>query len=994
MMTEQEDLATSSAPEDTMAGQSSEDFDDVGVPDDEDVEVPDDEDVEVPEEAAPPVVAVVVTRDPGPWFEESLGSLRDQDYPNLTIIVIDAASAEDPTERVAEVVPKAFFRRLEGDSGFGASANEVAGMAEGATHFVFCHDDVAADPSAVRLMVEEAFRSNAAVVAPKMVAWEDPTRLLSVGMNADKLGALADRLVPGELDQEQHDSVRDVFVAPGGFTLIRADLFANLGGFDPLITMFGEDLDFSWRAQVAGARVVVAPGARVRHIEATRSGTRWRDRAGSSEEIRALARRHELRTLLKCYGAWSLLRVLPQAVAASVAEVLICLVTGKLERARSVVGAWIWNLGRLGSLRQDRRQVQASRHISDRDVREFQVGGFARVSSFTRRLAASYAGVHHLSLHGVEVRREDQGDESAISIGGRWDFGLPDWLSLVWIGIGILLFFGMRHWATAALPSLGQLGHLPSSLTLVHRYLDGGQVPATGAYSPAPPVVALLGISSTVLFGATGFVQKLLFLGALPGGALGVYRLGRSFGGRIPRLLATAAYLVVALPYDLFSAGRLEALVAYGATPWLVSRLFRAWRTEPCEAEGQVGWRGRIAFGILMALVSSVAPGEIVVLGIVLIGTGLGSLVVGGIAGWVRSVGLVVTGTAVAAVLLGPWLPSFLGPWHALVPLVGQGGPAWSAPGLGAFVRFDLGFLGGGIAGWAMLVPAGLAVAVGLGWRFRWAVRMWGVMVVSWLSAWAGAHGWLGGTTMDPSLFLVPGAIAMAVAISLGASAFVTDLSSHRFGWHQAVAAASAMALTIGALPVVAALVSGQFGLPITGWGEMLTAANTGAPGLTLWVGDPRALPSGSWVLGPGVAYAISPDEVPGQTDLWVPVDPRRAARVAAAVERAHAGLTSRLGHDLAALGVTKVVVPLQLAPGSAASRFPPPAWVMSSLQSQGDLSSIPVDPSVEVFSDHDVAITAAGAATRSTKAPSYRWAELAAQLAAWSVAVWWVVLA
>ena len=41
---------------------------------------------------APPVVAVVVVRDPGPWFEEALRALAAQDYQALSILVIDAGS--------------------------------------------------------------------------------------------------------------------------------------------------------------------------------------------------------------------------------------------------------------------------------------------------------------------------------------------------------------------------------------------------------------------------------------------------------------------------------------------------------------------------------------------------------------------------------------------------------------------------------------------------------------------------------------------------------------------------------------------------------------------------------------------------------------------------------------------------------------------------------------------------------------------------------------
>src|SRR5688500_15965496 len=181
-----------------------------------------------PATAVPAVVAVVVTCDPGPWLEATLEALAGQDYPSLSVLVIDDASTVDPTARVASVLPGAYVRRLPTRRGFAAAANEVLGVVEGASHYLLCHDDVAPDPDAARVLVEEAYRSNAGVVTPKFVEWDAPDRLVAVGMGIDKSGAPATLAEAGELDQEQHDGVRDVFYAPSGCTLVRADLFAAL----------------------------------------------------------------------------------------------------------------------------------------------------------------------------------------------------------------------------------------------------------------------------------------------------------------------------------------------------------------------------------------------------------------------------------------------------------------------------------------------------------------------------------------------------------------------------------------------------------------------------------------------------------------------------------------------------------------------------------------------------------------------------------------------
>ena len=174
----------------------------------------------MPEEQIPPVVAVVVAHDPDTWFEECLRSLLAQDYPNIVVLVVDAASTESLAPRVAEVAPSIFLHRLDTNPGFGPSANAVLGLVEGAAFYLICHDDVILAPDALRRMVEESFRSNAAVVGPKLVDVNEPDLILQFGLGVDRLGAPVRRVEHREFDQAQHDETREVFAVPGGATLV------------------------------------------------------------------------------------------------------------------------------------------------------------------------------------------------------------------------------------------------------------------------------------------------------------------------------------------------------------------------------------------------------------------------------------------------------------------------------------------------------------------------------------------------------------------------------------------------------------------------------------------------------------------------------------------------------------------------------------------------------------------------------------------------------
>src|SRR5579875_2432346 len=334
---------------------------------------------------APAVVAVLVTRDPGPWFDEVLDALAGQDYENLSVLVLVSGGAADPTERVARRLPEAFVRRLDEDRGFGAAVGEAMTMVEGASFFLLCHDDCAPAPDAVHLMVEESFRSNAGIVSPKMVRWDDPRVLLHVGQSADKTGAVVERVQDGEVDAGQHDAVRDVFCAPGGCTLVRGDLLRALGGYDPALVALGEDLDLSWRAHVAGARIVVAPAATVRHHELLAAGHRPPP-STDAPSLQALQRRNELSAVLTCYSLAHLVRVLPQALALALGELLVAALAGDRRRARAVVHAWRWNLARRRELRRRRAALARMRALADSDVRTLQVRGSARLATYLSRL--------------------------------------------------------------------------------------------------------------------------------------------------------------------------------------------------------------------------------------------------------------------------------------------------------------------------------------------------------------------------------------------------------------------------------------------------------------------------------------------------------------------------------------------------------------------------------------------------------------------------------
>ncbi|MFM8946866.1 MAG: glycosyltransferase [Actinomycetota bacterium] len=200
--------------------------------------------------ALPGVVATVVVGPPSPDLEVTLAGLASQDYPALQVLVLvtNDDDVSSISERVKSVVPQAHVRGVGRDVGFGVAANQVLKLVEGdGGFFLLMHDDVVLEPTAVRMLVEEMFRSNAGLAGPKLMNWDEPRVLSSVGFDVDRFGELDDGLEAHEIDQEQHDAVRDVFALSSACLLVRADLFRRLDGFESSVNFHGENLDLCWR---------------------------------------------------------------------------------------------------------------------------------------------------------------------------------------------------------------------------------------------------------------------------------------------------------------------------------------------------------------------------------------------------------------------------------------------------------------------------------------------------------------------------------------------------------------------------------------------------------------------------------------------------------------------------------------------------------------------------------------------------------------------------
>lgn len=886
----------------------------------------------------PGVTAIVVAHRSGPSLDDTLASLRMQDYGRLRIVVAGADGDRSLEERVRAIVPDAEVSISNDDGGFGSSVNAVVDETALSAFLLICHDDVALAPDVVRILVEEATRSNAGVVGPKFINWHNPGIIQDVGISIDKTGAPVPFVEVNELDQEQHDAVRDVFYTPAACMLIRSDLFRIVGGFDEVISFRGEDLDLCWRCHVAGARVVVAPDAVVRH-EAQLETRR------PTDDALGLRRRHQTRAMLANYSKLHLLRVVPQALFMTIFEAILSLFSGHTRRSRAVLGAWGWNARRIPSLVKRRRVIAEHRVVGDGDLRHLQVGGFAPVNTYLRDRRDGRGAV--------------RGREMFQSITQRGPVQLA---LLVWGAVLAVVIFGSRHMLSDGLPIYGEFGSFGDSATdTISQWWSGWRDEGLGREAPAPIGNLLVGLASLLMFGKIALLRTVVIVGLPIFGAIGMWRLVRPFESPRAQAVGVVAFLANPLALNAVANGSLSALIMIGASPWVLAAFGRAAQQSPHGLYD--GGRGAnvpspsipreiLTFGLSLGLMTAFVPFGLVLAGIMMLAFVVGSLLSGHLLGtgrmFVGSLGAVVLALALQ---LPSGLDALTGEWALLGGTRSDGGTELA---LADVLRFHVGPHGGSVLGWFLLAAAILPLLLARGARFAWAVRGWVTFLASVAVVMVAAQGLLPVGAPRPEVILAPAVSGLALATAMGMVAFEVDLNRYMFGWRQLVPVTALVALCIGVLPVVGASFDGRWEAPGRDFAsvlEIVTAADAPAASRTLWIGDPDVVPMNGWEFEDGVIYATSYGMETTILDRWPGPSTDESRLIAEVIQVGLDGATSRLGTLLGPMAIRYIVVPERLAPApDGAIERPAPEAIVAMLAEQLDLEQIELSPGVVVY--------------------------------------------
>lgn len=216
------------------------------------------------------------------------------------VIVWDNGSSDGTAMAVSTAFPHVRVHHHEANLGVASGRNAAAALAMetvAPTHLLFLDNDMEVEPGFVEALLRALEEDPEAGQAQAKLRFMHDRRILNDGGGC-RINFLTGETKPvgfGEVDRGQHDTVKPC-VSCGGATMVRAEIFRSLGGFDPIYDPFGpEDLDFSLRLQKAGYRALYVPQAVAYHAVSHTFGS------GYSEEYARHKTRHWIR-FLKRHG--------------------------------------------------------------------------------------------------------------------------------------------------------------------------------------------------------------------------------------------------------------------------------------------------------------------------------------------------------------------------------------------------------------------------------------------------------------------------------------------------------------------------------------------------------------------------------------------------------------------------------------------------------------------------------------------------------------------
>ncbi len=211
---------------------------------------------------------VVLNWNGGEFTFPCVESVKQSDYRNWQLVIVDNGSIDGSPERITRLFPDVHLIRNPGNMGFAKATNQgIAWVLEhGADFALILNNDTRIDPRMISHLVRTASAyDDLAAISPKMYQTTNPDRLWFAYGRANLWTGIFSNPAYNSVDGSQFEVPREAEFLSGCCILIPKKIIQAVGAFDVRFFAYCEDVDWSLRCRRAGFQLRYCPMAKLWH---------------------------------------------------------------------------------------------------------------------------------------------------------------------------------------------------------------------------------------------------------------------------------------------------------------------------------------------------------------------------------------------------------------------------------------------------------------------------------------------------------------------------------------------------------------------------------------------------------------------------------------------------------------------------------------------------------------------------------------------------------
>ena len=216
----------------------------------------------------PSVTVIVLNWNGKDLTIECLESLKQVNYSNFNILVVDNGSTDGSVELLKEKFPEVSILVLEKNLGYAAGNNRgFDSLKPDQPEFViFLNNDTIVDENFIEPLVKQLLtHKKASQTVPKIYYENDPKLIWYAGGIVNLWTGSIYHLGIRQYDGPAYSKTHKTKYATGCCFCMRYEEFKEFGGFDEAFPMYSEDVDLSLWIRAAGKQVWFVPDSKIWH---------------------------------------------------------------------------------------------------------------------------------------------------------------------------------------------------------------------------------------------------------------------------------------------------------------------------------------------------------------------------------------------------------------------------------------------------------------------------------------------------------------------------------------------------------------------------------------------------------------------------------------------------------------------------------------------------------------------------------------------------------